>query len=224
MIHCPRLYWPLKKKQILFAIINLVQIKAQQLLHRNYMHLLVGVPRHLPGCLSWLWWWRPQVSPSLSSSLLPPAHKEVMDTNRASCCVAFFLFLIVHFSTHNVCNSLHFTGIKKQTNTFVFPVWSYSTQQKLKQARANYLQARCDPALLTFRPRREPASRGMADLLLSVMRPIRWSPSLDGCHVTGCCREKLWGGQCEGASGRTVRKGERDSGKEGVIMLLRRLW
>lgn len=43
-------------------------------------------------------------------------------------------------------------------------------------------------SLLTFRPRREPASRGMADLLLSVMRPIRWSPSLDGCHVTGCCR------------------------------------
>lgn len=42
--------------------------------------------------------------------------------------------------------------------------------------------------LLTFRPRREPASRGMADLLLSVMRPIRWSPSLDGCQVTGCWR------------------------------------
>lgn len=44
--------------------------------------------------------------------------------------------------------------------------------------------------LLTFRPRREPASRGMADLLLSVMRPIRWSPSLDGCHVTGCYSDK----------------------------------
>lgn len=28
----------------------------------------------------------------------------------------------------------------------------------------------------------------MADRLLSVMRPIKWSPSLDGCHVTGCYR------------------------------------
>lgn len=45
-------------------------------------------------------------------------------------------------------------------------------------------------SLLTFRPRSEPASRGTADLLLSVMRPIRWSPSLDGCHETGCCRDK----------------------------------
>lgn len=39
------------------------------------LDLLVGVPPHLPGCLSWLWWWRLQVSPSLSSSLLQPAHK-----------------------------------------------------------------------------------------------------------------------------------------------------
>lgn len=45
-------------------------------------------------------------------------------------------------------------------------------------------------ALLTFRPKSEPASRGTADLLLSVMRPIRWSPSLDGCHETGCCSDK----------------------------------
>lgn len=38
-------------------------------------NLLVGVPQHLPDCLSWLWWWRPQVSPSLSSSLQPPANQ-----------------------------------------------------------------------------------------------------------------------------------------------------
>lgn len=47
-----------------------------------------------------------------------------------------------------------------------------------------------EDSMLAFRPRREPASRGMADLLLSVMRPIRWSPSLDGCHVTGCYRRR----------------------------------
>lgn len=125
--------------------------------------------------------------------------------------------------------SYHLHAKKSWTRTECHVVWHFSysllfTQRKLKQAWANYLQVRCDPALLTFRPRREPASRGMADLLLSVMRPIRWSPSLDGCHVTGCCREKLWGGQCEGASGRMEADGERDSGKEGVIMLLRRLW
>ncbi|TNN32517.1 hypothetical protein EYF80_057320 [Liparis tanakae] len=38
---------------------------------------------------------------------------------------------------------------------------------------------------LTLRPSSEPASRGSADLLLSVMQPIRWSPSLDGCQERG---------------------------------------
>ena len=42
----------------------------------------------------------------------------------------------------------------------------------------------------TLRPSREPASRGMADRLLRVMRPIIWSPSLDCSHVTGCCTER----------------------------------
>lgn len=49
---------------------------------------------------------------------------------------------------------------------------------------------RTNESLLTFRPSREPASRGTADLLLNVMRPIKWSPSLEGCHVTGCYRDK----------------------------------
>lgn len=41
---------------------------------------------------------------------------------------------------------------------------------------------------LTFNPSIAPASFGMAALLLlRVIRPIRWSPSLDGCQVTGCC-------------------------------------
>lgn len=42
---------------------------------------------------------------------------------------------------------------------------------------------------LTFRPSRAPESRGTLPSfmrLLSKMRPIRRSPSLDGCHVTGC--------------------------------------
>lgn len=44
---------------------------------------------------------------------------------------------------------------------------------------------------LTFNPSRAPASLGIAVLLLlRVIRPIRWSPSLDGCHVTGCCKRE----------------------------------
>lgn len=42
---------------------------------------------------------------------------------------------------------------------------------------------------LTFRPSRAPESRGTLPSfirLLSKIRPIRRSPSLDGCHVTGC--------------------------------------
>lgn len=39
-------------------------------------YLLAGVPQHLPDCPSWLWWWRPQVSPSLSSSPRPPKRRQ----------------------------------------------------------------------------------------------------------------------------------------------------
>lgn len=42
---------------------------------------------------------------------------------------------------------------------------------------------------LTFRPSRAPESRGTLPSfmrLLSKIRPMRRSPSLDGCHVTGC--------------------------------------
>lgn len=44
-------------------------------------------------------------------------------------------------------------------------------------------------AKLTLSPSSEPASWGTAERLLKVMRPIKWSPSLDGCHVTGCWGE-----------------------------------
>lgn len=99
---------------------------------------------------------------------------------------------------HTILHLLKFvTRVQNITTTSLN---SSSTHLMLKQTLTNYLQARCDPglnvsdSLLTFRPRREPASLGMADLLLSVMRPIRWSPSLDGCHVTGCYRKS-----CEGS-------------------------
>lgn len=47
---------------------------------------------------------------------------------------------------------------------------------------------------LTFNPSRAPASLGIAALLLlRVIRPIRWSPSLDGCQVTGCYNRRQQG-------------------------------
>lgn len=59
----------------------------------------------------------------------------------------------------------------------------------------------------------------MADRLLSVMRPIKWSPSFDGCHVTGCYREdesskderreRLW---------REIREGRRDELKTSTLI------
>lgn len=45
------------------------------------------------------------------------------------------------------------------------------------------------PCRLTFRPSRAPESRGTLPSfmrLLSKIRPMRRSPSLDGCHVTRC--------------------------------------
>lgn len=90
-----------------------------------------------------------------------------------------------------------------------FPVWTHlALKLKLKQT-LGVIQVWM--LLLTFRPRREPASRGIADLLLSVMRPIRWSPSLDGCHVTGCYRRSYEGSDealsCkEGRENRNVLK------------------
>lgn len=73
----------------------------------------------------------------------------------------------------------------------VFPIHTlfFLSTSKLFTSRLWSRSEWGNDSLLTLRPRSEPASRGMADFLLSVMRPIRWSPSLDGCHVTGCCRE-----------------------------------
>lgn len=57
---------------------------------------------------------------------------------------------------------------------------------------------------LTFNPSKAPASLGMvALLLLRVIRPIRWSPSLDGCHVTGCCMKRM--------KHKTMKYGSRDN-------------
>lgn len=47
----------------------------------------------------------------------------------------------------------------------------------------------CAMVSLTFRPRSAPVSLGTVPSfirLFSKIRPIRRSPSLDGCHVTGC--------------------------------------
>lgn len=65
---------------------------------------------------------------------------------------------------------------------------------EVKTHRGAVIQARTPNRMLrrqplTFSPSKAPASLGMvALLLLRVIRPIRWSPSLDGCQVTGCCR------------------------------------
>lgn len=114
-----------------------------QLSYNLDSHLLAGVPQHLPDFLSWLWWWRPQVSPSPSSSLQPPGNQTAE--------------------------------------------WSDDKQSSSSRLCFILLKQWAQDSLFTFRPSRDPASRGMADFLLSVMRPIKWSPSLDGCHVTGCC-------------------------------------
>jgi len=74
-------------------------------------------------------------------------------------------------------------------NSDGYPAWGCSASASLCVPYTETRSACQKHHKLTFRPSRAPESRGTLPSfmrLLSKMRPIRRSPSLEGCHVTGC--------------------------------------
>lgn len=90
---------------------------------------------------------------------------------------------------------------------------------------ALHTQTRIKSHNLTFRPSRAPESRGTLPSfmrLLSKIRPIRRSPSLDGCHVTGCYKVRatthlLFNNSSTRASDKSRQESTVKWGKGGTI-------